>query len=347
MALTASVKEELAQVRGRSTAENKAEASAMLRFGGGLRIIGGQLIVEADLDQAVAARRLRTMLSELYGHDSEIIVTAGGSQHRAGHYVVRSTGQATALARQAGLLDARGRPIHGLASTLVTGTTAQAQALWRGAFLVRGTLTGPGPSAALEVTCPSPEAALALAGVARRLGVTAKTGESRGVHRVVLRRADAITAVLDQMGAARSARLWQKRQARPPARPAPARSVAFSNINQIRSTRAAAAAGARIERALAILGEDTPEHLRHAGELRIKHHQASLDELGRLAEPPLSKDAIAGRIRRLLVMADQRAHRQGIPDTQAALLRSDSGDEDQPVPGPTTEAGGTPSRCDR
>ncbi len=44
-----------------------------------------------------------------------------------------------------------------------------------------------------------------------------------------------------------------------------------------------------------------------AGELRIKHRQASLEELGQLAEPALTKDAIAGRIRRLLALADRRA----------------------------------------
>ena len=30
--------------------------------------------------------------------------------------------------------------------------------------------------------------------------------------------------------------------------------------------------------------------------------QASLEELGQIADPPLTKDAIAGRIRRLLAM---------------------------------------------
>ena len=36
-------------------------------------------------------------------------------------------------------------------------------------------------------------------------------------------------------------------------------------------------------------------------------------------DPPLTKDAIAGRIRRLLAMADKRAHELGIPDTEASL----------------------------
>jgi len=44
-----------------------------------------------------------------------------------------------------------------------------------------------------------------------------------------------------------------------------------------------------------------------------------LEELGSLASPPMTKDAIAGRIRRLLAMADKRAKDLGIPDTEAGL----------------------------
>mgnify|MGYP000417391619 CR=1 FL=1 len=79
------------------------------------------------------------------------------------------------------------------------------------------------------------------------------------------------------------------------------------------------AAGARVARALEILGDDIPDHLKYAGELRLKHKQASLDELGHLADPAMTKDAIAGRIRRLLAMADKRAQELGIPDTEAGL----------------------------
>jgi DNA-binding protein WhiA len=79
------------------------------------------------------------------------------------------------------------------------------------------------------------------------------------------------------------------------------------------------AAGARVERALEILGPEAPDHLIVAGELRIKHRQASLEELGQLAEPALTKDAIAGRIRRLLALADRRAAELGVPTTEAHL----------------------------
>ncbi|GAA3469105.1 hypothetical protein GCM10018965_036580 [Nonomuraea roseola] len=74
-----------------------------------------------------------------------------------------------------------------------------------------------------------------------------------------------------------------------------------------------------MQRALEILGDDAPDHLVIAGRLRVEHKQASLEELGQIADPPLTKDAIAGRIRRLLAMADKRASDLGIPNTEANL----------------------------
>jgi cell division protein WhiA len=79
------------------------------------------------------------------------------------------------------------------------------------------------------------------------------------------------------------------------------------------------AAAAPVERALEILGEGVPEHLAAAGKLRIEHRQAPLEELGRLADPPMTKDAVAGRIRRLLSMADRKAKVEDIPDTESAV----------------------------
>ncbi len=40
-----------------------------------------------------------------------------------------------------------------------------------------------------------------------------------------------------------------------------------------------------------------------------------------LADPPMTKDAVAGRIRRLLAMADKRAKELGVPDTESAVTR--------------------------
>ena len=70
-----------------------------------------------------------------------------------------------------------------------------------------------------------------------------------------------------------------------------------------------------------------PTTCRLAGDLRLEHKQASLEELGQLHDPVLTKDAIAGRIRRLLAMADKRAEDLGIPDTEASLTPEMLADE--------------------
>ena len=93
----------------------------------------------------------------------------------------------------------------------------------------------------------------------------------------------------------------------------------FDDANLRRSARAAVSAGARVQRALEILGDDVPDHLKEAGALRLSHRDASLDELGHHADPPLTKDAVAGRIRRLLAMADKKATADGIPGTESAV----------------------------
>jgi len=93
----------------------------------------------------------------------------------------------------------------------------------------------------------------------------------------------------------------------------------FDDANLRRSARAAVAAGARVQRAMEILGDEVPDHLVVAGRLRLEHQQASLEELGALADPPMTKDAIAGRIRRLLALADKRASELGIPSTESVL----------------------------
>ncbi|HTE74705.1 MAG TPA: DNA-binding protein WhiA [Actinomycetes bacterium] len=319
MAMTAAVKDELAHLEVTKPCCRKAEVSAMLRFAGGLHIVAGRIVVEAEVDNGATARRLRKDIAEVFGHPSEVAVVAPGGLRKGSRYVVRVAKDGEALARQTGLLDGRGRPVRGLPPQVVSGAPCDAEAAWRGAFLAHGSLTEPGRSSALEITCPGPEAALALVGAARRLGISAKAREVRGVDRVVVRDGDAIGAMLTRLGAHDSVLAWEERRMRREVRATANRLANFDDANMRRSARAAVAAGARVQRALEILGEDIPDHLRVAGELRLAHKQASLEELGTLADPPMTKDAVAGRIRRLLAMADKRAADQGIPGTDANL----------------------------
>ncbi|MDI3315073.1 MAG: DNA-binding protein WhiA [Mycobacterium sp.] len=317
--MTSEVKDELSRLVVTSVSARRAEVSSLLRFAGGLQIVGGRVVVEAEVDLGSTARRLRQEIFELFGYTAAVHVLSGGGLRKQARYVLRVANEGESLARQTGLLDARGRPVRGLPAHVVGGSIADAEAAWRGAFLAHGSLTEPGRSSALEVSCPGPEAALALVGAARRLGISAKAREVRGADRVVVRDGEAIGALLTRMGAQQTRLVWEERRRRREVRATANRLANFDDANLRRSARAAVAAAARVERALEILGDAVPDHLAAAGKLRIEHRQASLEELGRLADPPMTKDAVAGRIRRLLSMADRKAKVEGIPDTESAV----------------------------
>lgn len=323
MAMTGQVKAELARIPVTKACCRKAEAVTLLRLTSALHRLNGRMVFEAEVDNLPAANRLRKDISDLYGHDSRIIPRQDNGARKSTTYVVRINAGAARLAKQTGLVDGAGRPVHGLPPQIVVGPSCDAIAAWRGAFQARGSLTEPGRASALEISCPGPEVALALVGSARRMSIAAKAREVRGGDRVVIRDGDAIGALLTRLGAHESLLAWEERRMHREVRATANRLANFDDANQRRSARAAVAAGARAQRALDILGSEVPEHLRWAGELRVKHREASLEELGQLHVPPLTKDAIAGRIRRLLAMADKRAAELGVPNTESELAATE------------------------
>lgn len=316
MALTAELKDELARVEVSNSNIKIAEISTILRFCGGLHLVAGKIVVEIEVDTAALARRVKNELADVYGISSEIAIISAGGIRKTTKYQLRVTQNAETLARQTGLIDTKNRPVRGLPAALVSGSKAEAAAVWRGAILAHGSLTDPGRSATLEITAPGNEAAMALVGIARRLDVIAKVREARGVYRVVVREGDAIVEILKHIGAHGVVLKYEELRVRREVRGKQNRLANFDNANLMRSAQAAVASGMRVRRAMEILGENIPEHLKLAGDLRLQHRDASLDDLGRLASPPLTKDAIAGRIRRLLALADKVAVEQDIPGTE-------------------------------
>lgn len=262
MAMTAAVKDELSRLAVTKPCCRKAEVSSLLRFAGGLHIAAGKVLIEVELDTSQSARRLKKDIADIYGHDSDLAVLSSSGLRKGSRYVVRVVEAGDALARQTGLIDANGRPVRGLPPQVVAANVCDAEAAWRGAFIAHGSLTEPGRSSSLEITCPGPEAALALVGAARRLNIVAKAREVRGVDRVVIRDGDAIGVLLTRLGAHESVLNWEERRMRREVRATANRLANFDDANLRRSARAAVAAAARVQRAMEILGPEIPDHLK-------------------------------------------------------------------------------------
>ena len=320
MALTADLKYELARLKPTSGELRLAELSVILRFTASVHVVNATMILEAEFDSSQLANRVKSELKDLFGIESKVDILHATGIRKASRHNLRVLKQTDLLIRQTGLYYPTGKPVRGIHSRFISDSAEVAAAVWRGALLAHGSLTDPGRSSSLEVSCPSNEAASSLVGLAKRLGISgAKSREVRGVHRVVIREGDEISLLLKLIGATSIQEKWDALRVKKEVRTSANRLANFDDANLRRSAQAAVAAGARVARALEILGPDIPAHLKYAGELRLQHKAASLDELGHLASPPMTKDAVAGRIRRLLAMADKLAEELGIPNTEAYL----------------------------
>jgi len=328
VALTAKVKDELLDARRPSAEARAAEATAMIRFAGAIEPTPRGVTITCDFAERRVAEWLVELVEEINHVPPSLQVIEPGSASRETRYQVVVAKGAEDVIRKLRLVTPSGHAVVGMPRQVISGPAAVVEAAWRGAFLARGSLTEPSRTASLEVACPGEEAALALVGLARRLSVAAKTRETRGIERVYIRDGETVGILLSRMGAPRARIEWDdKRESKQYGAKPGQRLATFDDANTRRSAQAAASAALRVERALEILGDEVPEHLAEAGFLRVEHRHASLEELGRLADPQMTKDAVAGRIRRLLSLADKRAAELGIEDTHAALAEGGDGQE--------------------
>ena len=196
MAMTAKVKDELSRLEVSKPCCRKAEVASTLRFAGGLHIVGGRIVVEAELDTANAARRLRRDITTLYGHNSEVLVMAAGGLRKGSRYVVRVVQDGEALARQTGLIDTRGRPVRGLPPKVVSAAACDAEAAWRGAFLAHGSLTEPGRSSQASTASWAPS----------RVSIAPMASPSRSTTRSTPRTSRALAEIPSRRAAPTSAR---------------------------------------------------------------------------------------------------------------------------------------------
>lgn len=141
----------------------------------------------------------------------------------------------------------------------------------------------------------------------------------RGADRVVVRDGEAIGALLTRMGAQDTRLVWEERRMRREVRATANRLANFDDANLRRSARAAVAAAARVERALRSSATPSPTIWPRPASCASSIVRRRWRSFGRLADPPMTKDAVAGRIRRLLSMADRKAKIEGIPDTESAV----------------------------
>ena len=170
----------------------------------------------------------------------------------------------------------------------------------RGAFLGSGFIANPQGDFHFEISLSGQQIAEDVAGILTRKGIPAKTTKRRNAFMVYLKNGDGIADFLAFTGAHQSALSFERTRLYKSIRNDVNRITNAELANQRKTINANMDFMSAVNVIMETdnLSKLSPA-LREIVHLRAQNPNASLKELGELANPPLSKSAVAHRVRRI------------------------------------------------
>lgn len=300
------LREELAHVETGQDHCRRAETSALLRFGGALRLGGGSAGVGwvTETSSGAAARRLRGSLDLIAKVRPEVEVHQPGGLRHTTSYRVTLAPPAGELLTALGILDARGRPVDAVPQRIWPRRCCTAAYL-RGAIMVAGSVGDLRHDPHFELRAPSEAAARSAAQMITKLvDYAASVQEHERGWRVVLKAGPAIGDVLARTGAHDAFLRWDAERLRRDLRQSANR---MANADRANLGRSVTAAARQSIAASTLMGssawEGLARELQEVALARLANPEASLAELGGLLEPPVGKSAVYRRLAKVISLA--------------------------------------------
>lgn len=299
MSFSSEAKNELCRVDARPCCR-RAECYGLLLFGRGFSASGVALATES---RAVAERAAQ-LAAEVTGAIMEISAARRGGSPAARTVCAAGPEQAE---RAVAALGHTGREISLRINLANLENECCRAAFLRGAFLACGTVADPGREYHLEFSVPHRNLANDLLGLSRDpIGPETEPRLSRrgGTYVVYVKGAQRVADFLAYLGAEDAAmRLLQVRMLKD-LRNHVNRRTNFETANLGKTASAAAQEVLAIRKIRGARGfSRLPEELRAVADLRLRHPELSLRELGERLSPPLSRSGVHHRLQRILAIA--------------------------------------------
>ncbi|MCL1879073.1 MAG: DNA-binding protein WhiA [Actinomycetia bacterium] len=318
MSFTAEVKDEISRIMPEQLGAQKTELAALISVQGH---VTGACRLEIATETAAVARKVVRLLHGVYQMKTEI-TTRRSSLHRTYSYLITVPAQ---IGLKQALNDLHVLSDDGLYRGIdprLVDSQERLAAYLRGAFLGGGFISNPQGDFHFELACPDLGLANGLVALLLAIGITARSVMRRSSWVVYLKGTEPITDFLTFVGAVNSRLTVENVLVTKSLRNDVNRRLNAEMANQAKSIDASMDQ----VRAIRLLDErqgldKLPPALRQLAELRCRHPQASLRELGELANPPLSKSAVYHRVRRIEALVRELAAAD-VEDSEDAEGRS-------------------------
>ena len=302
MSYSSDTKEELCRLEPDSVCCLLAELSGIVSAAGSVIYRGGgdkRLSIETE--NSSVARRVFRLLRDVFDVQPELVTVRrarlGG---RSAHRIEIRGDEASFVLEGCGIQMMLRRAVP----RDVTVRKCWRMAFLRGVFLASGSVTDPEKEYHLEFVLGDEAFAAALQKLIARFDLDAHMTTRRQMSLVYLKGQNEITDMLSIFGAQSARFAMEDAFIRKELRNNANRAVNCDSANMERSIAAASRQAQAIARLIETVGESSlPPALLQTAKMRMQYPEVSLEELGRLLDPPVGKSGVNHRLRKLEQMA--------------------------------------------
>lgn len=300
MSFASETKKELTAIEDEDCCK-QSELAALIRMNGSLSLSNRQYFLDIQTENAAIARRIYTLIKDLYSLPVELLVRKKMRLKKNNIYIVRLFRGVKDLLTDLEILEEPLTIRHQISDRFLAKDCCK-RAYLRGAFLAGGSVNNPETSSYhLEINTIYADHNNEICRLMNEFQLNAKTHERKNSYITYIKEAEKITEFLIIIGAHQALLKFEDVRIMRDMRNSVNRLVNCETANLNKTIGAAFRQVENIKYIEKTVGLDSlPDKLREVAELRIKHQEVSLKELGELSTTgKISKSGINHRLRKI------------------------------------------------
>lgn len=306
MSFAAQTKKELTLTESDACCE-KAELAALIRMNGTVQLSSQQrVILDISTENAAIARRIYLLIKRIFQVHTELLVRKKMRLKKNNVYIVRVPLQVQEMLSELKIVSSGFQFTDGIDNSIIRGNCCK-RAYLRGAFLAGGSVNNPeGSSYHLEIASMYEEHCQALVTLANKFDLNARCIERKKGFVFYLKEGEKIIEFLSIIGAHQALLRFEDVRIMKDMRNSVNRIVNCETANLNKTIGAAVRQIDNIRLLQKEIGlENLPDKLREVAEVRLKHPDVNLKEVGDMLKSPVSKSGVNHRLRKIDEMAEK------------------------------------------
>ncbi|ALS24381.1 MULTISPECIES: DNA-binding protein WhiA [Paenibacillus] len=305
MSFAAQTKKELTLMESEQCCE-KAELSALLRMNGAVQVSSQKIVLDVSTENAAIARRIYTLLKKTFQVHTELLVRKKMRLKKNNVYIVRVPNQVQEILKELRIVSEGFLFTPGIEPDIIKKSCCK-RAYLRGAFLAGGSVNNPeGSSYHLEIYSMYEEHCQALCQLANDFDLNARCIERKKGFVLYIKEGEKIIEFLSLIGAHQALLRFEDVRIMKDMRNSVNRLVNCETANLNKTIGAAVRQIDNIRLLQKEVGlNNLPEKLREVAEIRLKHPDMNLKEVGDLLKGQVSKSGVNHRLRKIDELAEK------------------------------------------